>query len=240
MQCEKFEMLWNEALDARRAPEDDAELMKHAAECRHCAELLSISDALFTGLEARPAIEPPSDLAERVLAEFNRPAPRFTRNGLVFAVLAVAAAIAVVVGLNWQARPLQDPAGSNPGSAPEIAVETPPAESMDPFYRGPNASPDRQLGPVIDSLPGFNEEYLSVLRHTGTAVALFPGQVRRATEQPGVVADRLRPVTQPMTAALDALRRTLPGSASEVPEMPGMPDGAKSSSYSTTPTAMRS
>ena len=240
MQCEKFETLWNEALDARRAPEDDAQLVAHAAECRPCAELLTLSDTLFLGLESRPSLDPPADLAERVLADFNRPASRFARPALVFGLLAMAASIAVAVGLSWQSLPLDDPAGELPGRGSEIVIQKPVVHSEDPFDRGPYVSPAQQLGPMLDSLPGLNEDYLSVLRQTGTAVALFPGQVRRATlsEEPGMVADHIRPVAQPMTAALNALRRTLPGSASEMPEMPGLPDDAKSSSYPGSPEAM--
>lgn len=242
MQCEKFETLWNEALDVRRAPEDDAQLMAHAAECRKCAELLTIADALFIGLEARAAVEPPVDLAQRVLADFNRPASRFTQPALAIALLAMAASIAVAVGLSWQVLPIDDPAQGVPGAAPEVAVNNSPVKSDDPYDRGPSESPAKQLEPVLDSLPGLNADYLAVLRQTGTAVALFPGQVRRVTlsEEPGIVADHLRPVAQPMTAALNALRRTLPGSASEMPEVPGMPDDAKSSSCPALPDALNS
>ena len=41
-----------------------------------------------------------------------------------------------------------------------------------------------------------------------------------------------------MTAAFDALRRTLPGAEGDVPELPGMPDDAKSSSYPTAPNTI--
>lgn len=239
MQCEKFETLWNEALDERRAPEDDAQLMAHAAECHQCAELLSNADLLFIGLEGRAAVEPPADLAQRVLADFNRPSSPFARPAVMVALLAMAASIAVAVGLSLQSLPHDAPANDAPGTGAGLAVIKPPAKSDDPFDRGPRDSAVKSTSPALDSLPGLNEDYLAVLRQTGTAVALFPGEVRRVTfsEEPGIVADHIRPVAQPVTAALNALRRTLPGSASE---MPGMPDDAKSSSYPSLPDAVNS
>ena len=238
MHCEKFETLWNEALDERRAPEDDAQLMAHAAECRQCAELLTTADALFIGLEGRAAVEPPADLAERVLADFNRPASRFGRPALAVALLAMAASIAVVVALSWQALPLGPPK-ELPGVGPGIAVTKLPVESDDAYASGLHESPAQPIEPPLDALPNLNAEYLAALRQTGTAMALFPGEVRRVTfsEEPGIVADHIRPLAQPMTAALNALRRTLPGSASE---MPGMPDDAKSSSYPSLPNGLNS
>jgi hypothetical protein len=230
MQCEKFEMLWNEALDERRAPEDDARLVAHAAECRPCAEMLRLTDVLLTGVEARPAIEPPADLPQRVLAELNRPASRFRPAGWAVAALAVAAAIAVVIDLSWQTDSLRSQPVEGLETGSQVAIQPAPPQPIDPWERGLRDTPLQQLGPALDSLPDFQDEYLSVLRQTGTAVALLPGQVRRATlsTEPGLVADHLRPVAEPMTAAFNALRRTLPGSASE---MPGLPDDAKSSSY---------
>jgi len=229
MQCEKFETLWNEALDERRIPAEDSLLAAHAAQCRHCAEMLSLTDTLFAGLEARPTAVLSPDFAERVLADFNRPAPRLTKSAMVFAVLALAAAVAVVVGLRFQIPAGQNPAIDGLGGGTEVAIEQ-QKKAERAFEHDPRDRVPMPLAPALESLPGLNDEYLAMIRQTGTAFALFPDQVRRAalSDEPGLVSDHIRPVAQPMTAAWNALRRTLPGSATE---MPSMTDDAKSSAY---------
>jgi len=224
MQCEKFEVLWNAALDERRAPEEDSTLMEHAAVCPGCAGLLSGAELLLQGLDARQEVSPPADFAAGVIAAMKRPPARFSKQTRLIAAFALAAAILVVVGL---ALLSPDPTSApTPGTNPDFA-QTNTAEQEQFLLDLETAE---QLAPMLTSLPGLNDNYLAMLRETGTAVALFPEQLRRAskTDEPGVMSNRIRPVTQPFTAALDALRQTLPGSGSSLPD--ATPEDPKSSS----------
>ena len=82
MNCESFELRWQELLDERRHPADDELLARHASDCAACRGLLSGCASWFDALLAAPA--PKIDLAMRVLAEIqndslaHRPAPRAT------------------------------------------------------------------------------------------------------------------------------------------------------------------
>lgn len=222
MPCEKFEELWNATLDARQAPEENAELAAHAAQCRECAEMLSATDLLWQGLETREEPALPEDFAENVLAAFNRPAPLFSRQVRLMAALAVAAAILISVGIYVQSKPAGGPA--LPGEGTELANDD--TIQQDQLIFDPHDVDE--LAPMLTSIPGLSEDYLAMFRQTGTAVALFPDQFRRVTDanESGMVVDRIRPVAQPVTAAFNALRKTLPGSTVEVP---GTPEDAKSS-----------
>src|SRR5262245_29113239 len=70
MQCEDFELRWQDLLDERRAPDEDPSLRAHAEGCTLCRRLLTGQDALFSGLDVFEAPSLSKDFASRVVAQF--------------------------------------------------------------------------------------------------------------------------------------------------------------------------
>ena len=68
MQCHEFETRMQSVLDARQAPQADAQLAGHAAECGDCRQLLAAMLAVVEGAELMPVRCSPS-ITDRVLAE---------------------------------------------------------------------------------------------------------------------------------------------------------------------------
>lgn len=71
MQCHEFETRMQSVLDARQAPQADAQLAGHAAECADCRHMLAAMLAVVEGAEMLPAACS-SNMADRVLDEMNR------------------------------------------------------------------------------------------------------------------------------------------------------------------------
>jgi hypothetical protein len=67
MQCENFERRLHRLLDERLAPEDDAELRRHAAACNSCDELLASQAVLWRALVSVESPEPPSSFVDDVM-----------------------------------------------------------------------------------------------------------------------------------------------------------------------------
>lgn len=195
MKCEKFEQRLNEQLDERRCWDDDPQLAEHAARCAGCRELLSLYDTLFDGLDARSTPEPDDRFALGVLEKMSE-RPHRARS-LLQIVLPLAIAAAVLVAL----RPMLNSSESPSGAPNDQIVETAPGTAG---------------VPEIALYDPTSEQYLTVIRLTGRAMATLPNTVRRATDDSPMV-EGIRPLTYSFSAALDALRRTLPSKPSASP-----------------------
>ena len=225
MNCERFERRLDELLDERLSPESDAELNTHAEDCSACGRMLADYQALTEALAVMAWPEVCEEMGPRVAAEVaaeraedvRRAKPqakvpveignsievakddaakreRLYRAGWL--VAAAAAVLLVSIGmLEWTRMHSASPNGTATTSAavaPALA-----ATVHDANGRTGNNRTVASVSPVsrsMDEIPAF--------------AGLSPQQ-RNLMEQ---MSDGLKPVTHSMSAALRALRRTLPGS----------------------------
>jgi anti-sigma factor RsiW len=226
MNCDWFEMRLDELLDERLPPDCDAALNEHAEACPRCAQMLSDHHALLEAIEALVRPEPRGDLAARILAAVGRDlrepvslanvsqaadtAPpagavhpsqlpqRLTmpRRGLphlaTWIAAAVAAMVLVAVGvMEWGAAHRSGAVAESKRldvNMRKIAIEKPAV----------NTPTEHRAALVSASVVGVH-----------SLAGLIGPQPRMLMEQ---MTDGLKPVTHSMSAALNALRRTLPGS----------------------------
>ncbi len=138
MQCEKFERRLHQVLDRREAPEDDAQLHRHAQQCAACREMWLAQQVL---LESLPRCELPipegfaasvvrAAMREAPTVEVNRSAPSLAKQpsratafpgSLRWVAWGAAAAILVALA------PLVLQTGSSP--EPAVITETSPSAS---------------------------------------------------------------------------------------------------------------
>ncbi len=190
MKCDEFEQRLDERLDARAPVETDPLLAEHASECAACCKQLRLYEALFEGLDARPAVEPNEGFALRVLGQLRERPARLSGIAKLLVPLSLAAGLLIVL------RPavLEHPPTSEqieattpqPAAATSAVATTPPPVRLD------------------------QEDYLAVFRLTGQAMATLPETVLRTASDDSPVAHGIRPLTHSVSAALDAVRRTLP------------------------------
>ena len=212
MNCVWFELRLDELLDERLPPDSDAELNEHVASCPHCAQLLADHQALLEAIEALVRPEARGDLAARILAEVTQEpvsalsvlhhagaarraddAQRLLLRAATWIAATMAAALLVGVGvMGWnrahQAVPFADSTSAKFDSG-SVARDRPVANQ-----------PAEQRGRLAVQ---------SVEEMQSLATNLISPQQRTLVEQ---MTDGLKPVTHSMSAALNALRRTLPGS----------------------------
>lgn len=185
MHCVRFEMRLNELLDQRVSPAADRELLDHAQDCPECAELLAGHDLLTSGLERfEPSVAP--DFSVRVAAQFADESRRSWRTRWIGSITAIAAGLLLAVGI---LHLLNSPAEDR--GLPGNRVVTDPAVFNSPKV---GSRPSRE---VYAQLIDFGDEMRQRI-----------GQQR--PEWVTEVADGLKPVADSMSAALHALRRTLP------------------------------
>jgi len=221
MNCVRFETRLDELLDERLPADSDAALNEHVETCRHCARLLADHQALLEAIESLGRPEVRGDLATRILAEatsksgFMEPvfmataispaaggsqradvAQRTARRAAWIAAM-VAAALLVAVGVREWIAVHRAPA------LPAAAI----AESKAPKVDLPNLVFDKPSAVATADVRDLRADH-SVAEVFSFANRIGPQQ-RRLMEQMSV---GLKPVTHSMSAALNALRRTLPGS----------------------------
>jgi hypothetical protein len=228
MNCVLFETRLDELLDERLPPGNDAELNEHAEACMHCARLLADHQALLEAIEVlvRPAAlgdlaardlagsaVAGKALAARILAEVtvapvssSGASPRATTSptaesqrpgGPVQAAAWIAATIAasLLVGLGlmeWRGV----------GRSGPVAVSKTP----DPAPRNTAMQVPAAAGNADFPHPSFTTRSMADVQ---SLAGLISPQQRTLMEQ---MTDGLKPVTHSMSAALNALRRTFPGS----------------------------
>jgi len=192
MSYEKFESRLHEVLDDYRRVDEDVELTALAAEDSRCREELQLYETLFDGLDARNTPDPPAGFADRVLAEVRH--GRRGLSGWTWAGISLAVAAALFVAF------LPKMLGTSGNSAVEGGS----------FVVAPAPFPQPKLvqDPIRRGAP-LSDDYLA--QAIGEAVAAWPG-----TEQITVVINEnpvvegIRPVATSVSAAIDALRGTLP------------------------------
>jgi hypothetical protein len=194
MQCNAFEMRMQRLLDQRLRPEQDDQLRSHADVCAECREMLSGQERLFTALELSE-IPPLSDgFTDRVLQSLERRpgSNQFTTRHMSLA-LAIAATllIAIVPTISWWQS---QPAGRN--------AERSAVDNSAVVIEG-----SRSVASVAGE-PAGSEWWKE---QTQSLWELYPPQVRaRHRQQVDRLADDLRPLTSSFTAAVTALKRSLP------------------------------
>jgi len=205
--CREFERRWQELLDERQRPEADAELVGHTLSCPACREVLQTQQLLTTTL-AQKAIEPPPELADRVVEQWLRERTRSAslasrRAGSAWAPrwrpwMSSAVAVLLVVGVTLlvfrtadSIRPeLDRPA--HPGMASAVPSSDAPAGQPHP----------------PGTVDPHTVAHLAAYRQWLTSVSTHLDRMPRAPVDE--LTGSLRPVADSVTSALSALRRTLP------------------------------
>ena len=98
LNCAEFKVRLDAALDARRPPQRDADLSRHARKCPKCAQWLASHATLLGAVQSFPAIVARADFSARVVQQFEadvRTAVRWRR--LAIASLAVAAGLLIAL-----------------------------------------------------------------------------------------------------------------------------------------------
>lgn len=198
MRCEGFEQRLNGLLDERRSLDADSEMTAHLLDCADCRALLAGYELLLDAVDARPEIDPPPNMTERVTAQLAAPPARPVARVATALVLAASLLVAVAAWFLYA----RDPAAPNGPAAPPLANIKVPA-GADAHQAARDASPAEDEMALA---------YRSMFQRTGQAMATFPDTVRRTSQRPevGAVAESIRPVTASFSTVLDSLRRTLP------------------------------
>lgn len=233
MNCGWFESRLDELLDQRLSPEGDEQLNDHAQMCPACARLLADHLALLDAMQliAWPAAS--EKLPGRVLAEISsKPivaslqalaassasapaaadsASHDRRSWRRAAGLASAVAAALLVGVGTAIWCSGHGVAHMPSSAPRASEQVSPIAAQ---------SPDL---PTIDApaaIVAIEKDGASRPRSHGPLAMLSVEEVQSfllGAHSPMMMmeqmSDGLKPVTHSMSAALHALRRTLPGEA---------------------------
>jgi hypothetical protein len=188
MRCHEFETRLNDLLDERRQPRLDVQLSRHTRQCDQCEGLLRSFEAVFEGLQSLPPLEIESELGQRVVADF-RPtvAMRLQRRENLRGWsrwLMVAAAMLMAAVPAWFVGRMSSDSRDGDPPAPTIAKDVEPIT--------PSGS------------------MLAVSYNYQKWAQIAAPIANRPLEVAGDVADGLKPVANSMSAALDALRRTIP------------------------------
>jgi anti-sigma factor RsiW len=212
MNCVRFEMRLDELLDERLPADSDTELNEHVETCRHCAQLLADHQALLEAIESLGRSEARGDLATRILAEATRE-PAFMEPVFMATALSPAAGVRQRTPSRaawaWIAAMVAAALLVGVGVREWIAVHHAAAiaETKAPKLDLPNSVFET---PVASATAGVRDLHAE---RSVAAVFLFADRIspqqRTLMEQMSV---GLKPVTHSMSAALNALRRTLPGS----------------------------
>jgi len=183
MHCVRFEMRLNELLDERASPETDRKLIDHAENCPDCAQLLAGHELLRSGREwFEPTIG--ADFSVRVAAAIADHDKRSWRGHWVGSIAAIAAGIIVAVGISHFRN----------------------STSTDSERGGAGVIP-RESGMVKFDSRLTAPDYQGLLARTSEWSQRFGEQRPQWVDE---MADGLKPVADSMSAALHALRRTLP------------------------------
>ena len=193
MHCAEFESRFHQLLDARVAPECDRRLLAHSAECAACRQMLQAQQTLFAGLDA---FDPPAtsrDFAQQVVLRRRAPKKRFSTAALAIAAMAAAVLLTAALMNGGFGGPV------NPAKQPTTGLPVAIGNSHRSIASSPAAN---------DAAAQIaTEEYRAIL-HT------FLEDLPSATDRiPAVdhLAGGLKPIASSFSAALDALRRTIPG-----------------------------
>jgi hypothetical protein len=225
MHCVQFETRLNDLLDERRRPSRDRQLVEHARRCHECADLLASQELLLAGLEtlacaetsrglgarrvwetancrdASPRRSAPIDITLRVALAVADERRASRRKHWLWLVPAVAASLLVAI-VAWR----------NLGTA--LSGSRPAIESI--VHNSDPNPPTIDRHPRVTPGSGLSGDGLAVV---GPQLPAYVWPSMRTTDEISHnltdsvehLADGLRPVTDSMSAAFQALRRALPG-----------------------------
>jgi len=190
MQCGEFECRFQLLLDRRMKPEEDAQLLVHAARCESCNSMLHAQRELLRALVAPLADEASGDFALRVLRDL--PARRVAHRRKLYAVvLATAATLLVTMLPVWR------------GPSPTVRLPL-PAQGAIAMTQRPRTAPQ-----PLPSQPDAEE--LKVLIRQLLA-SLSDGRLQAHVNP---LTDSIRPLATTFNLAFDVLWRTLPGNGAQ-------------------------
>jgi hypothetical protein len=222
MHCETFETQLSKLLDERRSLTSDEALLTHAESCERCGPVLDSYCALIDTVERQPALEIDDDLTLRIMAAATNRS-WWNSTGMLSASNIVAACVAVAASLLIAVIPQYKPSPSLPVAEVSVRVETKIAatESI------PGA-----LTPVTTTAVAEIEQSTTLAAELGLdveAIASYwppvdaaspgtsPDPIAVMAAQGQRVVAEIQPFAETMTAAIAALRRTLPQTASAPP-----------------------
>jgi hypothetical protein len=186
MHCVRFEMRLNELLDERVSPDSDLELLEHADDCPACAELLAGHELLLAVSEQFEVPCPKADFAVRVAAQVSSEKRCSAQWNWIWTAPAVAAGVLIAFGL-WRALGGHSSDGRSPA----------------------DSTVQNQQAPRTDLVATSSSRYWQVFSETEANWRHHITEQR--PEWVDQMADGLKPVADSMSAAIQALRRTLPG-----------------------------
>jgi hypothetical protein len=198
MQCLDFESRLQSALDARQAPQSDAVLNSHAAECADCRQLLAAMLAVVEGAAAM-SVACPASMTRQVLEQM-RPGGRRVLPLRWAVPLAAAAALAGALPLwSWLGREHgspenQMPATNRPG---QLAQANPGSATAEP--RGPQAEPRGPQAEPWSLVPELSDFRVQTDHDLDVGLNDFSNDVREG----------LAPVTRSTAGALESLWQAL-------------------------------
>ena len=187
MQCDEFEARIQLLLDLRKAPETDSQIQWHAQVCSPCRDLLTAQSLLFDGLEMLETPQLPDDFSHRVVQQAVSTAPaasmtHWTWPRLAAVALAAAALVLAMLLPSIWLRPRGDDSNETRRDSVKIA----------------SASTDRS-------------DATWWMERSQTILELYSEELgQMQLQQFDEFADGLKPITTSFSAAMAALRFTLP------------------------------
>jgi hypothetical protein len=194
MLCDDFDTRLQNLLDARKSPQRDLSLRRHARQCRHCQAHLNSLARLLDGLELLDVPALPNDFAQRVVEQVSGPSRRGTPSTRTLLAVALAASVLIVIApMSWYlVRRFQTVA-----NIPQTTAA--PTDEL------------AQAGPAVPTPDQLSDAEEGWLVPGAAILELYPEEARqRHREQVNQIADDLRPIATPFNAAMAAIRRSMP------------------------------
>jgi hypothetical protein len=222
MHCETFETRLGELLDERRSLTSDEALLTHAESCERCGSVLDSYCALIGTVERQPALEIDDDLTLRIMAAATNRS-WWNSTGMLSASNIVAACVAVAAALLIAVIPQYEPSSNIPVAEVPVRVESkivatdtiPQSLALVPataFTEIPQSTTlAAELGLDVEAIASYWPPV------DGESPDISPDPVTVMAAQGQRVVAEIQPFAATMTAAIAALRRTLPQTASAPP-----------------------
>lgn len=216
MQCERFERRLQQLLDRRLCPEQDKALLRHAARCSTCRLWLSAQRRLWEGWRRSCPPEPDRGFAQRVLARTSRSKAAAAPLGPGAWALAAAAMLLVMtapgqwVHIRKQQTHSPIPAARTPAAA-TMAGDAPVRHARE--TQSPVPGETQPAGCLATDTQLIREVWNTCLRH----LADPPIDGLKPVEH---ITWSFKPLASTLSAALDALRSTMPMGQDSVPAEP--------------------
>lgn len=211
MRCEQFQRRLRRQLDLRRDPHEDQRLADHAQRCADCRRTLVACDRLLSGLSLLELPVPDAGFSTRVIRQVRvveRPSFVQRRVGRSLTAATVALAMSLLLLVVWRVSPV----APTPAAAPAVAVAPAVGAEATVTLGADSADPRRRTNAESTASPArADPQSLSLLRTwkdvwSDTSWVAMDG-----------LADGLTPITEPLTVAVQEIRRTIPLGLSEDP-----------------------